>query len=451
MAKYRSCKGILCLAWFFAGPLCCAPPVQARVDSVPALLELFENPPAEYSTVPFFVWNGDVTEADIDRQIVEYRQQHIRAFFIHPRPGMITPYLSQRWFALYRYAVDRAKKLGMRVWIYDENSYPSGFAGGHVPAEMPESWNQGQGLTLRKVSQLTPEAARQCKVLLRRDGERFLDIPPQAGEAPLPPGDYYCFEVNYYDKSPWHGGFSWVDLLKPGVTDKFIEITMQRGYQRDLGGDFGRTIPGVFSDEPIIYPPAANGIRWTPDVFGQFRKRWGYDLETNLPSLFEQRGDWRRVRHNYYATLLDLYIERWSKPWSRYAEAHNLIWTGHYWEHGWPSPAYIVDNMAMYEWHHMPGIDLLFNQFDEGVNAQFGNARVVKELSSVANQMDRPRALCESYGGAGWELRFEDMKRLGDWEYALGVNFMNQHLSFQTLAGARKYDYPRSRSPAAGN
>jgi hypothetical protein len=34
------------------------------------------------------------------------------------------------------------------------------------------------------------------------------------------------------------------------------------------------------------------------------------------------------------------------------------------------------------------------------------------------------------------------MKRLGDWEYALGVNLMNQHLSHITLAGARKYDYP---------
>jgi hypothetical protein len=34
------------------------------------------------------------------------------------------------------------------------------------------------------------------------------------------------------------------------------------------------------------------------------------------------------------------------------------------------------------------------------------------------------------------------MKRNGDWEYALGVNLMNQHLTYFTLAGARKYDYP---------
>ncbi len=60
--------------------------------------------------------------------------------------------------------------------------------------------------------------------------------------------------------------------------------------------------------------------------------------------------------------------------------------------------------------------------------------------------MGRRRTLSETYGGAGWELRFEDMKRLGDWEYVLGVNLMNQHLSFGTMVGARKHDYPQSFS-----
>jgi hypothetical protein len=89
---------------------------------------------------------------------------------------------------------------------------------------------------------------------------------------------------------------------------------------------------------------------------------------------------------------------------------------------------------------------MLFNQFREDVSAQFGNVRAVKELASAANQAGRRRTLSETYGGAGWEVRFEDMKRLGDWEYVLGVNLMNQHLSHQTLAGARKYDYPQDFS-----
>lgn len=156
-------------------------------------------------------------------------------------------------------------------------------------------------------------------------------------------------------------------------------------------------------------------------------------------------GDYKTVRHNYYQLLLELFIERWSKPWYEYTEKQNLSWTGHYWEHGWPSPHHGPDNMAMYAWHQVPGIDMLFNFWEEQAN-QFGSVRAVRELNSVGNQMGRKRKLSETYGASGWELSFEDMKRNGDWEYALGVNLMNQHLSYQTLMGDRKHDFPQSFS-----
>ncbi|MBI4876486.1 MAG: hypothetical protein HY822_17765 [Acidobacteria bacterium] len=405
------------------------PAWHPTVDSYSRLKELFANPPMEYSTSPFLVWNGEVMESEIDQHLTAFRDQGVRSVFIHPRPGMITSYLSDRWFQLVRHTVDKGKSLGMEVWLYDENSYPSGFAGGHVPAEMPESWNEGQGLSLRRGRNLQPDPAKKYPVILRPNGEA---------------GDTYLFELAFYDKRAWHGGFSYVDLIRPGVTEKFIELTM-RGYEKTLAGDLGKRVPGIFTDEPnIIPPPGKLTMRWTPDLFAQFQKRWGYDLKPQLPALFEETGDWRKVRHNYYSTLLDLFIERWSKPWFDYTEKRGIQWTGHYWEHGWPNPQHGPDNMAMYAWHHVPGIDMLFNQFDEGVNAQFGNVRSVKELASVASQMGRRRTISETYGGAGWELRFEDMKRLGDWEYVLGVNFMNQHLAFGTLAGARKHDYPQS-------
>lgn len=420
------------LVWSLALVLAAALAAQQPPDSWPALRAQFADPPVSFSTAPFFVWNGEVTEADIDGFLENYRAQGIRAVFIHPRPGLITEYLSDRWFALVRHSVERARRLGMQVWLYDENSYPSGFAGGHVPAQMPESWREGHGLRMQK----SAEATADCLVRLRREGDSFREA---AGAES--PGETYCFERVWYPKSVWYAGHSYVDLLKPGVTEKFIEVTMN-GYEAAIGAEFGKTVPGIFTDEPHINPPVRGSIRWTPDLFEQFRKRWGYDLKPHLPSLFEEVGDWRRIRHNYYGVLLDLFIERWAKPWFRYTEAKKLIWTGHYWEHEWPSPAHGPDTMAMYAWHQMPGIDMLFNQFREDVNAQFGNVRSVKELASVANQLGRRRTLSETYGGGGWELRFEDMKRLGDWEFALGVNLMNQHLSWQTLVGARKYDYP---------
>ena len=411
-------------------------------DSFSALRARFAEPPAAYSTMPFFVWNGEMSEAVIDRQLADFHKQGVDGLFIHPRPGMITDYMSDRWFALVRYTVLQAKKLGMEVWLYDENSYPSGFGGGHVPAEMPESYNEGQGLTLRKLDSLASGDAAKCKVLLEKSGDSYQDV--TAGAATQSgSGEYACFEPAFYEKGGWFGGFSYVDLIKPGVTEKFIDVTM-RGYERSLGADLGRTVPGIFTDEPNIAAPKNSSVRWTPDFFAQFQKRRGYDVRPRLVAMFEEAGDWRKVRHDYYATLLELFVERWSKPWHAYSQKSGVQWTGHYWEHEWPKPNQGPDNMAMYAWEDRPGIDMLFNQFSEEKSDQFGNVRSVKELASVANQLGRRRTLSETYGGGGWDLRFEDMKRLGDWEYVLGVNFMNQHLGFQTLAGARKYDYPQS-------
>ena len=102
--------------------------------------------------------------------------------------------------------------------------------------------------------------------------------------------------------------------------------------------------------------------------------------------------------------------------------------------------------MAMYAWHQRPAIDILMNQYSEDTHAQFGNVRAVKELSSVANQLGTARTLCEAYGAGGWDLRFEDMKRIGDWIYVLGVNTLDEHLSYVTIRGARKRDHPQSFS-----
>ena len=100
----------------------------------------------------------------------------------------------------------------------------------------------------------------------------------------------------------------------------------------------------------------------------------------------------------------------------------------------------------MYAWHQRPAIDCLMNQYAENTHAQFGNVRMCKELSSVANQLGMKRTLCEIYGAGGWDLRFEDMKRIGDWLEVLGVNTLNQHLSYVTIRGARKRDHPQSFS-----
>ncbi|MFN8241536.1 MAG: glycosyl hydrolase [Bacteroidales bacterium] len=412
---------------------------EIKVQDFSTLKAQFATPPAEYTTAPFFVWNADITREEIDSFLVGFRNQGSSQVFVHPRPGLVTEYLSDKWFELFRYTIDKGRELGMKVWIYDENSYPSGFAGGHVPAEMPESYNEGQGLKLIKVDML-PDTATHFFICLKEDGDRYIDITGNAAEEKGKTGTYYLFYKTYNGKSDWYGGFSYVDLLHKGVTEKFISVTMT-GYEKWAGDEFGKTVPGTFTDEPQISSPG--GIRYTPDLFEVFSARWGYDLKPLLPLLYEEKGDWKKVRHNYTSTLLDLFINRWAIPWYNYCEAKGLKFTGHYWEHEWPNMRLGGDNMAMYIYHQVPAVDMLFNQFNDSLpGAQFGNVRAIKELASAANQAGRTRKLSETYGGSGWDLTFTEMKRNGDWEYALGVNLMNQHLTYFTMAGARKYDYP---------
>ncbi len=619
---------------------------------------LFASPSRDYSTGPLWVWNDDLSEDDIRLTLREMAGQSIKQVWVHPRPGMKTIYLSDDWFKLWEVALDEAEKLDMNVWIYDENSYPSGFAGGHVPAQMPESRLQGLVLTgmqgtnhlevfyngdlvgdTRESSGIMSNTDRPLRIGQRADGDtqmkghigevwiyeyalsdaqldaavstlakRFdikldndtsghlesfveadfslsaflseagdlpediiadhatqtgqpvwyfgenavlslpVDSAPKltesstglvvtrfddfanfrgilgqtAGNQPAPidwyvnqngnmilyrgdgqssntsvysttalPADEwvilaYRIDLDKHDiplpanyialyeiaedkvkritedevyalgaesqllvaqlqqagRSPWYGGWYYVDLMMPGVTEKFLEVTMEP-YRERFGKHFGERIPGVFTDEPNIQAP---GLSWTGDLPDLFEARWGYDLLDHIPSLSHQVGDWRRVRHNYYQVLLDTFIERWAMPFYNYCEEHNLEFTGHYWEHGWPDISHGPDTMAMSAWQQRPGIDQLFYHYNESIGSQFGNVRMVRELNSVANQLGRERTLCESYGASGWEFRFEDMKRVGDWLHVLGVNTLNQHLSYISIRGARKRDHPPSFS-----
>jgi len=402
---------------------------------------LFTNPPRQYSSAPLWVWNNMLTEDQIVSTMHDLAGQKVRQVFVHPRPGLMTPYLSDDWFRLWKVALREAERLDMNVWIYDENSYPSGFAGGLVPEVMPES--RGLGLHFSEVKR-PPEPDENILAVYLLTDDGFENVTEKfKAKQPLPGGRYLVGSIRLAPTGGWFGGKYYVDLLAPGVTEKFIAITFD-AYRRQVGEHFGRRLPGIFTDEPHLTP--AGGIHWSRRLPVEFKKRWGYDLIDNLPSLVRPVGDYKKVRHNFFQLLLELFIERWAKPCYEYCDRHNLEFTGHYWEHGWPGAGHGGDNMAMYAWHQRPGIDTLMNQYSEGPHAQFGNVRAVKELSSVANQLGRTRTLCEAYGAGGWDLRFEDMKRIGDWLYVLGVNTLDEHLSYITIRGARKRDHPQSFS-----
>jgi hypothetical protein len=438
---------MLALAFTLIGSFACKKgPAPAPLETRDEVFALFQNPPSEYRTAPLWVWNDRITETQIDEQLADFKARGIGGVFVHPRPGLITPYLSEEWLGLFKRAVQTGKSLGMKIWIYDENSYPSGFAGGHVPAAMPDSVRSG--LRMTKAAELPAAFDPEPVAVLRKTEAGFEDITTRLKSETFGAGEYSVFDINRQKPSPWHGGFTYVDIMRREVTEKFLDVTLN-AYKQAFGEEFGGVVPGTFQDEAEISPAGGQGmvvVNWTPALFDAFRKKWGYDLRPNLPSLYEDTGDWKRVRHNYYATLLDLFIDNWAKPYYEYCEQNNLVFTGHYWEHEWPRPVVNPDSLAFAAYAHMPGVDILMNDFQRDTHAQFGNARAVKEIRSAANQLGRRRTLSETFGAGGWDMTFFDQKRIADWEYALGVNFVNQHLSYVTIMGARKRDHPLSFS-----
>ncbi len=419
----------------------------SKINDFASLESNLQDPPSEYRSAPLWDWNDKITEEGIDFHMKKFKEGGLGGIFVHPRPGLITEYISEDWHHLFDYTVKKGKELGMKVWIYDENSYPSGFAGGHVPAEMPDSYTHGSGLGWQVQDMLKTDTTHY-EVVLKLENNQFKDITASLKEEQGRTGKYYLFTKTFGKRGYWMGNFPYVDLLYKGVTQKFMEITM-KGYEKYNKADFGNTLPGIFTDEPNLGAALGSrtSLRWTPDLYDEFRKRWGYDLKMNLPSLVDETGNWVKVRHDYYTVLLEMFIDRWAKPWSKYCEENHLAWTGHYWEHGWPKPTDGMDEAAFYIYHQQPGVDMLGNTYTSGgLGGQFGNTRAIRELHSAANQGGHNRMLSETYGGAGWEINFANFKRLVDWEVVLGVNFVNQHLSYFTIKGVRKFDYPPSFS-----
>lgn len=427
---------VVALAAWFSLPV----PVVRAADAAD-LRRTFAQPPREFATAPLWVWNDQLTETQIRETLRDLAGQQVKQVFVHPRPGLMTPYLSADWFRLWKVALEEGARLDMNIWIYDENSYPSGFAGGWVPEQMPEA--RGRGLNLRVVTK-APAWDADTLGVYSLDGTAATDLSSaaKAGEV-TGAGRYLVAGVQRAPNRGWTADRSYVDLLYPGVTEKFLAVTLN-AYRREVGSEFGRRIPGIFTDEPNIRP--AGGLPWTDDLPQQFQKRFGYSLLANLPALHQETGDWRKVRHDYFHLLNALFIERWAKPYYEWCAENRVAFTGHYWDHEWPNCLGVPDNMAMAAWQQIPGIDCLMNQYREDTHGQFGNVRMVRELASVANQLGRNRRLCEIYGAGGWDLRFEDMKRIGDWLGVLGVNLFDEHLSYITLRGARKRDHPQSFS-----
>ncbi|MFW5844830.1 MAG: hypothetical protein ACOCXJ_01240 [Planctomycetota bacterium] len=401
----------------------------------------FRDPPADLRPLPLWVWNNDMSEERIDAMLTQLAAAGCGGVFVHPRPGLITDYLSERWFGLWRHAADRCATLGMRCHIYDEHSFPSGFGGGHVLAAEPHCVARvARG---RLLQQALPPRGPVLACCSPQGAPLATDAWRQAtADAPI-----LCIALEDLPPDPWHADRPLPDCTRPETTRAFLACT-HAAYARHLDQHIGNTTRFAFADEPTL-PHPADGVLYGPYLRRAFLDDHGYDIEPVLPALFCQRADSAAVRHDYFSTCNRLFCTHFFRAIHDRCAELGLAFTGHVNEHGWPDPNGLPSAMAALRWMQAPGNDVLGFQFhpDDPEAERVRIARLnLRELDSIARQCGRAHSLVESCGGGGYAYGPHDMKPLEDFVLSFGVDLIDPHLSHSSLAGMRKYDWPHSIS-----
>lgn len=414
----------------------------------------FLNPSSQWRAKPFWAWNGELNSREIECQIVKFKEMGFGGFFIHSRVGLVTPFLGQEWFDCVDAAVEKGKSIDMEAWLYDEDRWPSGTAGGLVTLD--HRFRAKRLHCLRTKGDSIPP---KCLAAFRYHMENgklvsYERILPN--DSPGDDEDVLVFAVRTGWTSDedigFYNGQCYLDTLNPEAVNRFLQISYEP-YLR-FSAHFGKTIKGFFTDEPnrgafLGTHPESNWhiegnqyqIPWTEAFPEEFEKRMGYRLTEYLPEVFFDTPFKTSsvVRWQVSEICSQLFVEAYADQISQWCELHDLSMTGHILGE---ESLYMLMwgcgvNGRFYEKMQAPGIDLINELVDY---------TVPKQLDSSARQFNKRWRLCEMYANSGWNYSLAQYKAYGDWNAALGVNLRCPHLSLYSMAGQRKRDCPPSIS-----
>ncbi|MDO9541788.1 MAG: glycosyl hydrolase [Kiritimatiellia bacterium] len=406
----------------------------------------FSAPSCAYRAKPFWAWNGKLEEQELRRQIRLLGKMGFGGFFMHSRTGLATPYLSNEWFKHVGNCVDEAARCGMEAWLYDEDRWPSGAAGGlvtrHPQFQMKylEMKVQPSDSDLRQDENLIAVFAAKLKSGKIGEVERIQPKHALFARADKSAKKQLVFCVKSQPPSDWFNGHAYLDVLNPKAVKEFISVTHAR-YKKHVGLHFGKTIPGIFSDEPNYYSnPRGHILPWTGTLPEVFKRRYGYDLLNHLPELFilPDGAKFSRTRYHFIDCITWMFTDAFARQIAQWCGRNKLLFTGHvlYEDTLSSQTAWVGSAMRFYEHMQAPGMDLLTEHFRLYDTA--------KQVSSAARQFGRKWRLSETDGCTGWDFSFAGHKALGDWQAALGINVRCPHLSWYTMEGQAKRDYPAS-------
>lgn len=364
-----------------------------------------------HGSLPFWSWNDKLDPSELRRQINVMHNLGMKGFFMHARGGLDTEYLSDEWYDCIAQCVDEAEKLGMEAWSYDENGWPSGFAGGLLLAD-PANHATWLDYAVEK------EYPSGEDIL----GVYILD----AGKIKKADGacsDHYHVVRQKYDAS-------YVDTMDTDITRKFIAATHEE-YKKRIG--FGKSMPGFFTDEPQYYRWATP---WSNKMPVEFESKYGYSVFSALPALFIDFEGADEFRYDYFKLCHELFINNFIRLLYEWCEENGCKITGHAVEESFLAGQMWCCGgvMPFYEYEHIPGIDYLGRGLASDLSP--------KQIGSACAQLGKREVISEMFACCGWDVTPSELKRIAELQYAGGVNMMCQHLYSYSIRGQRKRDYP---------
>ena len=403
--------------------------------------KLFKNPPSEFRSMPFWAWNCKLDENELGRQIGIFREMGFGGFFIHPRSGLDTKFLGEKFFDCVKYCVNEAEKLNIFAGLYDEDRYSSGPAGGLVTAD-PKLRERVMILVPAGTERSNPSDEILGFYNVELDGNGFLKSYSARGSE----WKLISTTENRELVGWWGGDESFIDTLNPDAAKRFTEISHE-SYKSAVGGEFGKTCQMIFSDElqhaptpPMPEPTSKRAtLLWSPKLFDEFKKRCGYRLESRLPEVIWNRADGdRQVRYDYHRVVSELFCENYAHILAGWCRKNSLPFTGHMSceESLFGEILRGGDIFACLGEFDLPGVDVL--------GSTNGCPLTLLRARSAARQLGRKGMMSELYGVTGWLYSFRNYKREGDFQAALGVTIRVPHLAWVSMKGVGKRDYPAS-------
>lgn len=393
------------------------------------LFEEFLNAPREYTVIPFWFLNDELTEDELKRQIDDFEAHGVYGFIPHARMGLSDDiaFMSERWLHFTRVCVEHAAEKGMYVVLYDEGMYPSGSCAGKVVAANVKHAarcieRRKKGATLDENEELIAEDDRYAYVHARSMGRIR--------------GVHYG-EDDGQPNAPAAG-----DLLNPEAMASFRHLVLD-GHYEVLKDHFGKTVLGVFTDEPsILGRGGKKDVKpWTWNFGGYLKEKLGHDFVPHLAALWDDdypnAEQHRRDFNNAVNIRLD---EVYYAPYSKWCEDHGVVLTGH--PHG-PGD---IGVMRHFQW---PGQDIVWRYIEpyQDKSLEGDQSTMAKCSVSAQRHYGRARNINECFGAYGWEFTRDEMMYITNWLLIRGVNGIMPHAFYYSLRGDRRNERPPDVGP----